>query len=104
MASANDHWCMLLTQTAALAFSRALFSAGNNIAARIPMIVMTTSNSMSVKARLALTGKKIEITLCTVDLLLLRLVAWLASQPDTFPNKESGTWALPRRHSRQGPL
>ena len=41
---------MLDTQNAARAFSRARLSAGKSIAARIPMMAITTNNSISVKA------------------------------------------------------
>jgi len=40
---------MLLTQEMALAFSRACANTGKRIAARIAMIAMTTSSSISVK-------------------------------------------------------
>jgi hypothetical protein len=38
-----------LAHPASLAFSLALFNAGNNIDAKIAIIAITTSNSMSVK-------------------------------------------------------
>jgi hypothetical protein len=41
---------MLLTQDIALAFSRACAKTGNNIAANIAIIAITTSNSISVNA------------------------------------------------------
>ena len=46
---------MLAVQLAARAFSRACDRAGNNIAARIAIIAITTSNSISVNDRLELT-------------------------------------------------
>ena len=42
---------MLLTQLLAMAVSRALFSAGKSIAARMAMIAMTTRSSIRVKRR-----------------------------------------------------
>ena len=47
-------WRMLLLQAARLAFSLAEANAGSSIAARIAMIAITTSSSMSVKASLLL--------------------------------------------------
>src|ERR1039458_2370300 len=41
---------LLLVQLACRAFSRALANTGNRIAARIAMMAMTTSNSISVNA------------------------------------------------------
>ncbi len=40
---------MLLTQVVVWAFFFALASTGNNIAAKMAMMAITTSNSMSVK-------------------------------------------------------
>src|SRR5258708_10782895 len=48
-ASVSCFW--LLKHVAACALSFALLKAGNNIAARIAMIAMTTSNSIRVKAQ-----------------------------------------------------
>src|SRR5208282_6084302 len=76
MPSAKDHWCMLLIHLAALAFSLALFRAGNNIAARIPIMAMTTSNSMSVKARAFLRNQALIIF--RIPILLSRRLAALA--------------------------
>ncbi len=42
---------MLFVQAIRLAFSFARDKAGNNIAARIAMMAMTTSSSIKVKAR-----------------------------------------------------
>ena len=47
---AKDNCRRLLRQAVSVAFSLARLSAGNNIAARIAMMAITTSNSISVKA------------------------------------------------------
>ena len=43
-------WCIFEMHPIACAFFLALASAGNNIAARIAMMAMTTSSSISVNA------------------------------------------------------
>ena len=84
---------MLLRQLAAFAFSRALFSAGKSIAARIPMMAMTTRSSIRVNARLTLhrppravmtafiTGSSSRSYLCDVQ---------LVRKPDTMGR--TGLW------------
>jgi hypothetical protein len=47
---ATLNWWTLLRHLMLRAFSFAWASAGNNMLARIPMMAMTTSNSISVKA------------------------------------------------------
>src|SRR2546425_558729 len=44
-------WRKLFRQAVCLALALALASAGNNIPARMAMMAMTTSNSMSVKPK-----------------------------------------------------
>src|SRR6266446_2131618 len=51
------NWRRLEMHLTRLAFSLALDNAGNSMAARIAMIAMTTSNSMSVNARFRLPDK-----------------------------------------------
>src|ERR1041384_6278925 len=51
MTVAMPSWRMLLRQAVCLAFDLARASAGNSIPARIAMMAMTTSNSMSVKPK-----------------------------------------------------
>jgi hypothetical protein len=50
MVMAVPIWRKFPTHSATLARSRAWFSAGSNMAARIPMIAITTSSSIKVKA------------------------------------------------------
>src|SRR5579862_4772574 len=52
MFNPSPHCRKLLKQEICCAFLLAADSAGNNIAARIAMMAMTTSNSISVNARL----------------------------------------------------
>ena len=51
MAMARVHCFMLEVQEMARAFSRAFDSAGSSIAARMAMMAITTSSSISVKWR-----------------------------------------------------
>ena len=51
MRNPSDHCRMLLRQLVAWALLLALDNAGSSIAARMAMIAMTTSNSISVNAR-----------------------------------------------------
>src|SRR4051812_6314611 len=52
MSVASPIWCMLFLQLVRRAAARALCTAGNKSAMRVPMIAMTTINSTSVKALL----------------------------------------------------
>src|SRR6266496_6451936 len=60
MARVNPTCFKLDRQLASSAFCFALDSAGNNIAARMAMMAMTTSNSMSVKPRRVFIGDAIS--------------------------------------------
>src|SRR6266404_4571817 len=87
------------TQSAVLALARALFRAGNNIAARIPMIAMTTNNSIKVNAF------AIPILPCDLTMPLLLYSVYLVwpsfSQLPDYPSGH--TQRPPRqtlRHSR----
>ncbi len=52
MRQATPNWRILEPQFVVRALSRALDNAGSNIAAKIPMIAITTNNSIKVKCRL----------------------------------------------------
>jgi hypothetical protein len=52
--TAKPIWCIRLVHEIARAFARAWLSAGSNMEARIAMMAMTTSNSISVKELLRL--------------------------------------------------
>src|ERR1035437_8664862 len=49
---ARPHWWSELTQLADWPCARALLKAGNSIPARMPMMAITTSNSINVKPRI----------------------------------------------------
>src|SRR6266550_3475655 len=51
IAQARVIWCLLLRQCARWAFALALDSAGRSRAAKMAMMAITTSNSISVNAR-----------------------------------------------------
>jgi hypothetical protein len=51
MLVATPIWCRLLMQEVCLALVFALLKAGNNMAANMAMMAITTNNSISVKPR-----------------------------------------------------
>jgi len=59
------------------AFSRALLNAGNNIAANIAMIAITTSNSIKVKQRPFADGTiSSQVLLCFAHCMSASSLAW----------------------------